>query len=65
MPSDWSFAWQVGAVGFSLVFVILGVLYLVLTVTGWLGSRIAASRPKSDKKEPAKITIEKKAPITG
>ncbi len=65
MPGDWGFAWQVGAVGFGLVFVILIVLYLALTLTGWLSTRYSQNNVKPTGKQPVPVQQEKKAPITG
>lgn len=47
MSVDWSLAWQVGVVGFGLVFVILIVLFLVLSFTGWLSTKVSPVKPKA------------------
>ncbi len=65
MSADWGFAWQVGAVGFALVFVILIVLYLALVLMGWLSARYSHIEVKPKPKQTASIPQEKKAPITG
>jgi Na+-transporting methylmalonyl-CoA/oxaloacetate decarboxylase gamma subunit len=65
MPADWSFAWQVGAVGFGLVFVILIILYLALALIGWLSARYSPVNIKPTGNKPTPVPQEKKAPITG
>ena len=50
MPADWNYALQVGADGFALVFVILIILYLALTLTGWLSAKYSPAVTKPVKK---------------
>ncbi len=62
MAQDWGFAWQVGLVGFALVFVILIALYLALSFTGWLSVKYSHVDVKPTQKQAATVTPEKKAP---
>jgi len=51
MPADWTYALQVGGVGFALVFAILIVLYLALALTGWLSAKYSPITVKSGGKK--------------
>ncbi|MFH0846926.1 MAG: hypothetical protein V1894_02565 [Chloroflexota bacterium] len=50
MSADWGSALRVGAMGFSMVFVILTALYVILKLIGRLGS--GASRAKVQTSNP-------------
>ncbi len=44
METDWAQAWQIGGLGFGLVFVVLILLALAMWLTGRLISRIGAGK---------------------
>ncbi len=61
MTQDWGFAWQVGLIGFALVFVILIVLYLALSFTGWLSTKYSRNAVKTKLKQTGAVSQEEKA----
>lgn len=65
MSGDWGFAWQVGAVGFALVFVILIALYLALAFIGWLSAKYSRVETKPKSNRATVMTQEKKATQEG
>ncbi len=46
---DWGKALQVGGIGFLTVFVVLGILALVLSLTGWIMNRVLNKPQKAGK----------------
>ena len=48
MGVDWSFAGQVGGVGFGMVFALLIILAIVIWLTGLLVNKAGGTKNKSD-----------------
>ena len=48
MGIDWSFAGQVGGVGFGMVFALLVILAVVIWLTGIVVSKTGAGKDKTD-----------------
>ena len=51
MEIDWAQAWQVGGIGFGLVFAVLIILALVMWLTGLLLNKIGGWDDTTDKKQ--------------
>lgn len=52
MPVDWGFAWQVGAVGFGAVFMLLIILGIVIWLVGLILNKTGLGRAETtDKKK--------------
>ena len=51
MEIDWAQAWQVGGIGFGLVFAVLIILALVMWLTGLIISKIGGGDDTADKKQ--------------
>lgn len=51
MIVDWAQAWQIGGVGFGLVFVVLAILALAIWLTGLLLKKLGASSSDSGGKD--------------
>jgi Na+-transporting methylmalonyl-CoA/oxaloacetate decarboxylase gamma subunit len=51
MEVDWGQAWQVGGIGFGLVFAVLIILALVMWLTGLLLNKIGGGADTTDKKQ--------------
>ena len=50
MAVDWAQAWQIGGIGFGLVFTVLVILALVMWLTGILLRKIGAGRDEAGDK---------------
>jgi Na+-transporting methylmalonyl-CoA/oxaloacetate decarboxylase gamma subunit len=50
MTIDWAQAWQIGGIGFGLVFSVLVILALTMWLTGILLRKIGAGRGEADDK---------------
>ncbi len=48
MAVDWGFAWQVGAVGFGVVFAILIILGIIIWLVGRILNKIGAGKVEAD-----------------
>ncbi len=48
MAVDWGFAWQVGAVGFGVVFAILIILGVIIWLVGRILNKIGAGKVEAD-----------------
>ena len=51
MEIDWAQAWQVGGIGFGLVFAVLIILALVMWLTGLLLNKIGGGADTTDEKQ--------------
>jgi len=52
MVIDWGLAWQIGCVGFGMVFALLIVLAVIVTLTGLVVTRAGTGKSESgDQKE--------------
>ena len=49
--TDWGFAWQVGAVGFGVVFAILIILGVIIWLVGLILNKIGAGKVEADVKK--------------
>ncbi len=64
MPADWGRALQVGGVGFTMVFIILLILYLALWLMGRLGAKFSPANAKAEGKQAATEVEQKGAPVS-
>jgi len=55
MEIDWAQAWQIGGIGFGLVFAVLSILALVMWLTGRLLSKIGGSPDTGEKSRETKV----------
>jgi Na+-transporting methylmalonyl-CoA/oxaloacetate decarboxylase gamma subunit len=55
MGVDWTQAWQVGVIGFGLVFAVLIILALVMWLTGRLLSKMGGSVDTGQKSQETKV----------
>ena len=52
MAVDWGFAWQIGGIGFGLVFAVLIILALTIWLTGLILGKLGAGKAEAgDKKK--------------
>jgi Na+-transporting methylmalonyl-CoA/oxaloacetate decarboxylase gamma subunit len=51
MGVDWGFAGLVGSVGFGMVFILLGILAVVIALTGLVLDKISAARSETGDEE--------------
>lgn len=47
MAIDWGFAWQIGGVGFGVVFMVLIILALVIRLSGLIIGKIEAGKEET------------------
>ena len=50
MAVDWGFAWQVGGIGFGMVFAMLIILAIIIWLVGLILSKIGAGKAEADVK---------------
>ena len=55
MGVDWTQAWQVGVIGFGLVFAVLIILALAMWLTGWLLRKMGGSADTGQKSQETKV----------
>ncbi len=55
MEVDWTQAWQVGVIGFGLVFAVLIILALAMWLTGWLLSKMGGSADTGEKSQETEV----------
>ncbi|MEE8418802.1 MAG: OadG family protein [Dehalococcoidales bacterium] len=51
MAIDWGFAWQIGGVGFGVVFMVLIILGLAIWLTGLIIGKIEAGKEEAGNNE--------------
>jgi Na+-transporting methylmalonyl-CoA/oxaloacetate decarboxylase gamma subunit len=56
MEVDWTQAWQVGVIGFGLVFSVLIILALAMWLTGRLLSKMGGSADTGEKGQETKVS---------
>jgi Na+-transporting methylmalonyl-CoA/oxaloacetate decarboxylase gamma subunit len=55
MEVDWTQAWQVGVIGFGLVFAVLIILALAMWLTGRLLSKMGGSADTDEKSQETEV----------
>ena len=51
MAVDWGFAWQVGGVGFGVVFALLILLAIIIWLVGLILNKVSAGKAETDVKK--------------